>query len=123
MITEKQKKLDDPEDHDCDSKQQSYTSREKDRKICVVNGVNRGKYSTIQYAVYIAGNTHSETLFDGRESKLWKSFGRQKMGLATSRFFVREIFRNNYQIFIYEDRSRDECSVRDLVKSNLLERF
>ena len=47
-----QEKLDDPED--CDSKQQSYTSREKDRKICVVNSVNRGKYSTIQYAVYIA---------------------------------------------------------------------
>ena len=90
-----------------------------------MDGVNRGKYSTKQYAVNIAGNTHPETLFDWRESKLpiRKSFGRQKMGLATSIFFVREIFRNNYQIFIYEDRSRDECSVRDLVKSNLLERF
>ena len=32
-----QKKLDDPEDWD--SKQQSYTSREKDRKICVINSV------------------------------------------------------------------------------------
>ena len=56
-----------------------------------MDGVNRGKYTTKQYAVNIAGNTHPETLFDGRENKLPKSFGRQKMALATSRFFVKEI--------------------------------
>ena len=48
-----------------------------------MDGVNRGKYSTKQYAVNIAGNTHPETLFDWRESKLpiRKSFGRQKIFL------------------------------------------
>ena len=41
--------------------------------------VNRGKYTTKQYAVNIAGNTHPETLFDWIPIR--KSFGRQKIFL------------------------------------------
>ena len=61
-----------------------------------MDGVNRGKYTTKQYAVNIAGNTHPETLFDWRESKLpiRKSFGRQKIFLwkRSSEIIIKYLF-------------------------------